>query len=313
MKKLAYQIVLLAFILFSLTSVLSAQNSSSNPIVISGTKFTYPLIQKWINEYAKVNPNVSFKVEDKAEAGQIAVLKVIAHQPATNELNVNNKIIYTGRYALLPITNDKNPVLTDVTKKGLTKKEIDNLFFDVVLFDDETEKKVKPKFNATVYARESKACSSTALANYFGHSASEIKGKKVLGNDLYIISAVKKDSFAIAFNSINNLYDINTRQLKPGISLLPLDIKKEIKDKIYENNLDVILGVLEENKLETIPVEKLGFVISTENQSKEVNDFLKWVLTEGQKYNKGEGFLSLDKETLTSQAELLEEKLLTLK
>jgi len=74
-----------------------------------------------------------------------------------------------------------------------------------------------------------------------------------------------------------------------------------------------VIEVLEKNRIETIPVEKIGFIYSQLNARKQVSDFLKWVLSDGQKFNHAEGFLNLDKQALAEQKNLLNEKYLTLK
>jgi len=303
-----YQILFALFI--SITSI-TAQNTVNETILISGTRFTYPLIEKWIAEYAKENPASSFKLAAKQAAPEFVDLTIIAHQPVKDEINVDQDILYTARYALLPVTNSHNPILATTRKKGLTKKDIDKLFFEVVNYEEALVVE-KPKFNATIYARDNKACASTALANYYGHSSSEIRGKKVLGDDIYLLSAIRKDTIGITFNNLGYLFDISSRNLKDGIALLPLDLKKETKT-ITAGNLDEVISVLEKNRIETIPVEKIGILYSRQNVRKEVSDFLKWVLSDGQKFNHEEGFLNLDKPELAEQQNHLTEKFLTLK
>jgi len=303
-----YQVL---FTLFISSSVFATENAVKEPVVISGTKFTYPLIEKWITEYEKVNPTANIKLAAKANGGQTADLNIIAHQPAQNELQPNQEIIYAGRYALLPVTNNNNPILAATAKKGLNKKELDKLFFEVIDYDSD-EPVQKSKFRANIYSRDNQACASTALAGYFGHQSSEIRGKKVFGDDIYLLSAIKKDSIGLAFNNLGYLYDVNSRNLKEGIALLPLDLKKEAKT-ILSGNLDEVLSVLEVNRVETVPVEKIGFVYSNQNARKEVSDFVKWVLTDGQKFNHDKGFLNLDKQALAEQAGRLSERFLTLK
>ena len=301
----------LLFALFISASAFGAENKANEAITISGTKFTYPLIEKWIAEYAKVNPNTNIKLAAKTANSQAVDLNIIAHQPTKEELNETQGIIYAGRYALLPVTNTNNPILATSSKKGLNKKEIDKLFFEVIDYDAEPTKE-KPKFKSTIYSRDNKACASTALAGYFGHQSSEIRGKKVLGDDIYLLSAIKKDTVGLAYNNLGYLYDTNSRKLKDGIALLPLDLKKDTKD-ILTGNLDYVIDVLEKNHIETIPVEKIGFIYSQQTARKEVSDFLKWVLTEGQKFNHEEGFLNLDKQSLAEQANRLTDKYLSLK
>lgn len=297
--------------LFVSTVGIAAEKEAKESIVISGTKFTYPLIEKWISEYAKVNPSSKIKLAAKVNTGEAVDLKIIAHQPSKTELTDNQSIIYTGRYALLPITSTKNPLLITAQKRALSKNEIEKLFFDLVDYDNDQPVQ-KSKYQATIYSRDNQACASTALATYFGHLSSEIKGKKVLGDDIYLLSAIKKDSVGIAYSNLGHIFDVNSRSIKEGIALLPVDLKKSTKP-VLSGNLDDAISVLETNKIETIPVEKIGFVFSQENRSKEVTDFLKWVLADGQKFNHEKGFLNLNKESLTEQENLLTEKLLSLK
>jgi len=303
-----YQLLIALFVSLS---VFSAENNVTEPIIISGTKFTYPLIEKWIAEYSKVNPTVNIRLITKTTTSLSPDLNIFADQPKQEEIKENQEIVYIGRYALLPVTNSKNPLLEATAKRGLNKKEIDKLFFDVINYDEEPVKE-KPKTQTTIYSRDNTASTSTVLAEYFGHAPSEIRGKKVLGDDIYLLSAIKKDSIGLAYNNLGYLFDTKSRKLKDGITLLPLDLKKETKG-ILSGDLDFVINVLEKNHIETIPVEQIGFLYSRQTTRKEVSDFLKWVLTDGQKYNHVEGFLTLDKQVLTEQTNKLSEKLLTLK
>lgn len=301
----------LLFALILSTNTFAAETvPAKETIIISGTKFTYPLVEKWIAEYEKMNPEVKIKLVIKTTNTQ-SDLNIIAHQPTENELQPDQEIVYTGRYALLPVTNKDNPILPAISKKGLNKKEVDNLFFDVLDFDSE-EPIQKPKFKANIYSRENQACASTTLATYFGRSSSEIRGKKVFGDDIYLLSAIKKDSIGLTYNNLGYLYDVNSRSLKDGLALLPVDLKKDAK-VILNGNLDDVLNVLETNKIETIPVQEIGFIYSEQNKRKEVAEFLRWILAEGQKFNHEKGFLNLNKEVLAEQQNRLSENLLTLK
>lgn len=298
------QLIVMLF-LFALNT-----NGQQN-ITVSGTKFTYPLIEKWITEYAKVNSNVQIKLVQKSRSGEETDLSIIAHQPSKEDLKENQDIIYAGRYAMLPAANQDNKVLATLPRKGLNRREIDKLFFEVINYDDEA-KVEQSTFLATIYSRENQACSSIALAQYFGHISSEIRGKKVTGDDIYLLTAIKKDSIGLTYNNLGYLFDVNSRKLKDGLVVLPLDLKKDAKD-ILSGNLDTVLASLEKAKVETVPVEKFGFIYSQQNERKEISDFLRWVLSDGQKFNHEEGFLNLDKDVLAEQSSRLNEKFLTLK
>lgn len=299
---------LLLFTLFFTASLSKAQNTGT--ISVSGARFTYPLLEKWISEYAKINPAITINLIDNTSTSVIPDLNIIAHKPASNELKEDQEILYAGRYGLLPVTNSINPILS-TTKRGLNKKDIDKLFFEVENTDDDPVTE-KPKYRATIYSRDNKSSVSIASASYFGHVSSEIKGKKVLGDDIYLLSAVRKDTIGITFNNLGYLYDTGSRKLKEGIALLPLELKKENRN-IATGNLDEVISILETNRIETIPVEKIGFIYSLQNTGKEVSDFLLWILTDGQQFNHGKGFLNLGKQELAEQTNRLTQKLLSQK
>ena len=58
---------------------------------------------------------------------------------------------------------------------------------------------------------------------------------------------------------------------------------------------------------------KSTYTYSQQTVRKEVSDFLKWVLLDGQKYNHAEGFLNLDQQDLEEQLNQLNGKFLSLK
>ena len=110
---------LIGIVLFALATTAFGETKQAEKIAISGTKFTYPLIEKWISEYAKVNPDVKIVLVQKSAS--TIDLNVVAHQPSKEELKDNQEIVYAGRYALLPVTNSSNPLFAIARKKGFTK------------------------------------------------------------------------------------------------------------------------------------------------------------------------------------------------
>jgi phosphate transport system substrate-binding protein len=283
-------------------------------ITITGSKFTYPLIEKWISEYKKENPEAQFKLISKKSESAPSDISIIAHQPLKTDVTDANRIVYVNKYALLPVTGSSNKYLKEIKKRGLNKKELEKLFFQEADLDENPEEKTqKPVSNpVNIYSRESQASSSIAFASYFGFQSSEIKGKKISGDDIYLISSIQKDSTGVTFNNLGYLFDLQTRKLKEGIVLLPLDIDEKAKTSI-NTNVDEALTAIENTKFETIPVEKVGLIFDNNPGNKEILNFVKWVVNEGQKFNHEFGFLNLDKKLQAEQVAKLTENYLTVK
>jgi len=290
-------------------SVAMAQNASQT-ITITGTKFTYPVIEKWISEYKKVNPEAQFKLIGRKSDSNQSDISVVAHQLQKTEISDAQQIVFVNKYALLPVTGSSNKYLNDIRKRGLNKKELEKLFFEENILEESSEKKASNPVN--IYSRESRACSSIAFANYFGYQSSELRGKKISGDDIYLLSSIKNDPTGITFNNLGYIYDLQTRKIKDGIVLLPLDIDEKASISI-NSNVDEALKTVESATFETIPVEKVGFVFNNNPGNKEIVTFVKWVVNEGQKFNHEYGFLNLDKKLQADQGEKLSGKLLTAK
>lgn len=307
MKKI--KLIQLIFIGLLTISTIYAQNKTNDVIYIKGAKFASPLLEKWITEYGKVNPRVHIKLADKLTSDKDIDLNLIVHELSDDSLQTNLKVNYVGRYALLPIASKNNLHISDYTKKGINKKTLKELFFQKDLLNED-KKASKTDYPITVYSGNTYSSGAISFAAYFGYKLADIKGKKISGDDIFLLNAITKDSTGVTFNNLSYIYDINTRQIKTNIALLPLDIKKEQREVLNSDDIDQIIALLEVEPIDLIPVQNIGFAYSN-YQNQEVNNFLKWVLYDGQKFNHVYGFLNPDKETLASQKKLVDGVFLT--
>ncbi|MDR1676074.1 MAG: hypothetical protein LBR86_06375 [Tannerella sp.] len=284
-------------------------------IQIEGIKFVHPIIEKWVTEYRKEHPEARFEVKIVPEKeSRSSGLSVIAGRVTEEEVNGRDRVVYTGRYALIPVSNRNNPLI-EKAGKGLKKKELKNLVFERDVLDDEAyeDDGKEEKYAATVYSRSGQAATTLTLAEYFDRAPEHIRGKKIIGDEIYLLNALQKDESGIAFNTLNYVYDLKTRRLKSHLTILPLNLKSEQREALRSENIDRAISLLETAKIETIPVEKFGILIPEEQaENAEVRRFANWILEHGQQYNHEFGFLSLDSRTLSTQKrELNSEESLT--
>lgn len=279
----------------------SAQNNNTNTVYIKSSRFVSPLIEKWINEYNKVNPHTHLKIADISVKSENIDLELILSDNETNDFSDDRNILFFGRYAILPVTGKENPLSDQLKKKRLNTERLKELFFEKDIFDEEYRSSGS-KHNAIVYSGNGTTSVSSTFASHFGYDQSRLKGKKISGDDIFLINAVLKDQAGITFNALGNIFDLNDRKLKNGISILPLDVKKEFREHFTgSSDLDNILTILETESIDIIPTENIGF--KYDPQKKDVTDFLTWVLQEGKSYNHAYGILNPDEKTLTAQSE----------
>lgn len=286
MKIIKYIRCVFMFFLVLGSTAISAQKNE-NILYIKGANFTHPILNEWITEYKKVRPEVAIKIATNDIHDNDISINLQATEPSEKEDQLSLQV---ARYALLPITNKQNPLLAEINNKGLNKDKIQKLFFEK---DFDADGKYPFKNESTIYSGNLSTSSSILVSQYFGKDVDQLKGKKIAGDDIYLINALKKDPNGVAFNYLSYIYDVQSKSLKDGIALLPVDLKKEQWQSIISGIVETI-DLLESQKVSLIPVNPLNVTIDYVNLNKDAQDFLQWIVTDGQKYNHNQGFLVID-------------------
>ena len=281
-------------------NVSAATSQNDGVITVKVNKASKVLVEKWIEAYKAVNPNVKIALVSGKNADADLTL-VSSHQEGAN-------VTYVGRYALLPVTTTENPLLNDIQKKEWKSKDIKNLFFTAEDLDEEYEEEVEGKHNKlkdklTVYSGSSKASLSGIFASHFGRTSDDLRGNRIAGDDLYLLSAINEDKASVTFNALSNLYDLSSRTLRSDLALLPLGVKASQREALRSGNLDETLELIENEDIDLIPVEEIGFTYSIIDA--DIDNFLQWIVRTGQEYNHTAGFLRLTDKEVESQLRLL--------
>ena len=313
MKKIIFTLAI--FLGFGLNASFAkgngANNSENNVRTIKSPRFARPLIEKWIEEYSKIEPGLTFQIV-KGSANQNDIdLSIVSDNQANTNINSINQVVYFGETAVLPITARSSEAARLLEGKRLNAKKLKQLFF---LNEDDFEEDVKKNKafeTIVVYSGSNAASVASSFAHNFGEESSSFRGKRISGDDLFLNTAITKDPLGVTFNALSNVFDLKNRHVKADLSIVGLDLKKDIANTFSENgSLDDVLQVLENGKPSEIAIEKVGIVFSITDDA--VNRFLKWVLENGTKYNHEFGLLNLDnkvaqveidkvKNTLTAQ------------
>jgi hypothetical protein len=301
MKKL-----LIAFLFISATAV--AGNSVDSVVYIKSSKLASSLVERWIAEYAKVNPSVRFRLADQHVASdQVSLNLVLSGKNTESAEAAKGQTAYFGEYAILPITGKASAASQELSGKKLNGKRLKALFFEKDLLSGEA-KADEPKQQVTVYSGRSKTSVAEAFASWFGYTPSSLRGKYISGDDIFLNTAVSKDDRGVSFNALSNIFDVKSRKLKENITILPLDVKKEFAASLSEAaTIDDAIRLLETEDIDLVPTGKIGFAYRPGEAV--VHDFLVWVLTHGKAFNHEYGILNLNERTLAAQVEQVRERL----
>ncbi len=294
MKKSVFQIALFVGLQLSLTA--SAQTEK---ISLRIPNFARPLVEKWANDYKKANHNIDF-------------------QFTTGKSQDNNTLTLTtdadgisfARYAVLPVTTKDSEAAHLTASHRLNSKKLRSLFFVKDEWDDNT-KDSKADQQVHVYTGNSTLSASRLYASHLKQESANYKGKKISGDDSFLTTAINRDPLGITVNYLSNIYDLNSRELRPTLALLPLELDKQGRQTFENGRLDNIIDLLEQEQYAEIPIGNIAFEYNHANTA--VNDFVRWILTIGVQDLHQYGLLSLPQKELVAQQHRVDQKFLAQK
>ena len=284
MKKVV--LVLAAFLVLGLNNILAEDHNSNSVRTIKSPRFARPLVEKWIEEYAKTEPGVTFQIAKGQGESDLSV--AIADKLEKNE-EIFSHWIYIGETAVLPITARSSEAARLLEGKHLNAKKLKQLFF----LDDDFEEDVKKNktFEAiTIYSGSNATSIAGSFAHNFGEESVNFRGKRIAGDDLFLNTAIAKDPLGVSFNTLSNIFDLKSRQLKNDLTLVGLDLKKDVADS-FNGTLDDVINSLENGKPAEVAIEKVGITFNKNDEA--ISRFLQWVQESGTKYNHQYGLLNL--------------------
>jgi len=256
-------------------------------INISGTRFLFPLIEKWGEEFKKEHPGVDFVVKQGVPGIDIeaSAAPVKAQDPAKGSYTV------VSRFALVPIANEKNPALVQLKEKGLSKDDLEKIYFKGAA-QKENFSYAGIQVPIRVYARG--ACASATFSDRFGKQIKDLSNLDTkIGDDQLLLQNVINDSLGVAYNNLGFVYDLKTRKQKQGIRVVPIDINgngKVDKEEDFYESLDQLISTLEATQNDLPPTGNLTLIYKDDRP--EVKAFVDWILAKGQSYTHALGFLN---------------------
>lgn len=274
----------------------------SGTIRISGAWALYPMVVKWAEEFEKIHPGVRIDVsaggagKGAADAlGGLVDLGMVSRAIKPEEVQKGGFFVPVVKDAVFPSINENNPVLwKGLAEKGIKKQTFIDLWINgkaltwgEVVGSDETKK-------VQVYTRSDACGAAQTWAQYLGGKNQEdLKGVGVYG-DPGLAEAVKKDALGIGFNNLNYVFDAKTGLPVTGLFVVPIDVNENGKidpEEDLSTKKKAIKAVID-GVYPSPPARDLNLL--TKDGFKGVSkEFVKWVLTEGQKYVEEVGYIQL--------------------
>ncbi len=282
----------------------SAKDHSQAVVRITGVRFSYPLVQHWIDRFNQEYPNVQIIIESRGSSDptQYDIMVEAYEQP--EEIKKDREYLYFARYAVLPVANRASRFGAVYEDKGLNKELITQLFFFDIYAEKDKQKEIKEPF--TVYTRLQKAGAPIVFSRYFGYVQKDIKGTAIAGADEHLLKAVLRDSTGISYAPMPLIYNPVTGVPVEGLVVLPVDLngngRINDEEKGYDR-LPEVMARLEDRpakEIKNVPLEYVHFSVSRQSVTPEALLFLNWVIANGETDLHSFGFLKPERKKVAN-------------
>ena len=166
---------------------------------IKSPAFAQPLVEQWVKVYNEMHPDQTISMAAK---GAEADIQVVVSQQQAKQLGNTNATF--GRYAILPFTQEGSEAAATFGTKRYSKSKIEHIYFNIDDEEDEFGDYANANKGMTIYSGNSQATVANSFAEYYGQSATAFRGKRIQGDDRFVINAVSRDQKGLAFNAVAN-------------------------------------------------------------------------------------------------------------
>lgn len=279
-------------------------------IAISGAFSLYPLVVKWAEEFQKLNPEVIIDITAGGTGkGVTDVLSgtveigMAGRDLNESEIKQGAWMVAVTKDAVLATGNANNPEIAKIWENGISAEIFNKIYISQEI---KTWGQVVGSANTSVievYKRSDAGGVTESWAKFLKADQDDLKGIGIFG-DPGVADAIKKSVNGIGFNNTLYVYDSQTRLPYPGITPLPIDINGngilEKEENVYQN-LDSLIVAIKNDKFPSPPARMLYLFTKNKPTNPVSVAFIKWCLTDGQKYCNETGYINLPKNVIDSE------------
>jgi phosphate transport system substrate-binding protein len=316
MKRVSIRTVIILFTVIICMPKAYSQEKLSGQLSISGAFALYPMTIKWAEEFRKVNPGVKIDISAGGAGKGIAdalsgmvEIGMVSREIYPEEIKKGAFPVAVTKDAVVAVISEANPALQDILSKGLKKDAGNNIWATGKYTTWAQAFGVKSTSPIHIYTR-SDACGAAEMwAKYFGKKQEDLLGVGVFG-DPGLAQAVKRDPLGIGFNNIGYVYDAKTKLQVKGLRVVPLDLNNNGKideDENFYSTINDLIAAIAAGKYPSPPARELYFVCKgNPKNNKVLKEFIKWVLTDGQKFVHEAGYIALPQDKIAGEIKKLE-------
>jgi phosphate transport system substrate-binding protein len=310
MNKIRLGLLMLAgLVLFACSS----KKEKEQTINISGAFALYPLVVQWAEEYGKEHPEVRFNISGggagkglaDALAGAVD-LGMFSREITQAEKDQGTWWAGLAIDAVIPSISGSNPWLESLHKRGVTKEEFTRIFVDGSM--KSWSELGGGNESMQVFTRSDACGAAETWAKYLGAHQEDLKGIGIFG-DPGLADVVAKAPLGMGYNNTIYVYDVKTGKKRPGAEVVPIDVNGNgtiDPEEDFYGTFDDILAAIADGRYPSPPARELYFVARGKPEKQAVLDFIRWTLTDGQKFVKEAGYVPISPEKISEYLEKLQ-------
>lgn len=283
-------------------------------ISLSGAWALYPMAVRWGEEFQKLHPKVRVEVsaggagKGMADAiGGLVDIGMVSRDVDPSEIEKGAYPIGVAKDAVVPTINAKNPAAQEILRTGIKRSAFVKIYIDGTAKTwGEAIDKPEIKQDIHVYTRSDAAGAPEIWAKYLGKKQESLKGTGVYG-DPGLLSAVQKDPLGLGYNNYNYALDMSTGLPIPGIQIIPFDVNENgVVDTDEDiNTKEKIIAAIKKGVFPHPPA-RVEYFVTKGKPTGLTAEFIKWTLTDGQKFLDEVGYIELNKDILDGELKKLD-------
>lgn len=275
--------------------------SHSNMITISGAYAMAPVMQVWMAEFQKSHPYVKFKLNVNGSgqglrdllAGKVDLAMISEKIPKGTDSLL--WIAPVARLGVVPVISAKNPYVKAMMEKGITREILVDLFTgkNTRTWGKLAGKSGKEPIN--VYMRGDTSGVTATLAKYLSIDRKDIKGIPVKG-EIELINQVKNDPLALSYCNFIYAFDPVKKEFLDDLKVVPINLtgkeNPESNPKIFDT-YEHLQRAMWLGKFPSSLIRNLYLVSKGKPRTREMVDFIYWIITDGQHFVPDNGYIEL--------------------
>ncbi len=285
----------------------------SGQIQLSGAFALYPMAVKWAEEFRKLHPNVKIDISGGGAGkgmtdalADVVDLGMVSREIYPEEVEKGAFAFAVVKDAVVPTINANNPEFETIRKVGLTKEIAQKLWNEEITTWGQVLG-TSSKIPVHVFTRSDACGAAETFAKWLDRKQENLKATAVFG-DPGVSGAVQKDKVGIGYNNIAYAYDQNSRKPFDGLAVIPIDFNGngqiDPEEDFYGDSKSLTEAIVD-GRYQS-PLARDLYVVANGKPTKPVLiEFLKYILTDGQKFADETGYIGLSDETLQQELDKL--------